>query len=335
LEESFKMRNLLMEFGQNSDATRPCTIVGFREHIFTSGLTSLATFMGLQEGCFVTLSQRVLTSPLRMRLHYGHPDVFDKIFSLTRGGVSKASKGINLSEDIFAGFNHTLRGGRVAYAEYLQVGKGRDVGMHQIYKFEAKLSQGNGEQMISRDVSRLGERLDIARLLSFYYSGPGFYLNVALTIVCIYVFLYSLLWTTLFPIKSGPLPYLDILTLEWTLQLGLLLIIPTFCFLAVETGVASAVWEIVRTVLLGSPLFFMFHMGTKAHYVSSTLKYGGARYRPTGRGFVMRHENFAEIYRWVGGGHRLFSGRLGDLSFKSTGEHVSPLKHWLRQGRMA
>lgn len=36
--------------------------------------------------------------------------------------------------------------------------------------------------MISRDVSRLGERLDMARLLSFYYSGPGFYLNVALTV---------------------------------------------------------------------------------------------------------------------------------------------------------
>jgi hypothetical protein len=67
------MRNLLMEFGRNSDATRPCTMVGFREHIFTAGLTSLATFMGLQEGCFVTLSQRTLATPLRMRLHYGHP----------------------------------------------------------------------------------------------------------------------------------------------------------------------------------------------------------------------------------------------------------------------
>lgn len=38
-----------------------------------------------------------------MRFHYGHPDVFDRLFHLTRGGVSKASKVINLSEDIFAG----------------------------------------------------------------------------------------------------------------------------------------------------------------------------------------------------------------------------------------
>lgn len=51
------MRNLLMEFGANSDATRPCTLVGFREHIFTAGLTSLATFMGLQEGTQAALAE--------------------------------------------------------------------------------------------------------------------------------------------------------------------------------------------------------------------------------------------------------------------------------------
>jgi 1,3-beta-glucan synthase component len=32
---------------------------------------------------------------------------------MTRGGVSKASKGINLSEDIFAGYNNCIRGGQV------------------------------------------------------------------------------------------------------------------------------------------------------------------------------------------------------------------------------
>lgn len=39
----------------------------------------------------------------RVRFHYGHPDIFDRIFHLTRGGISKASKTINLSEDIFSG----------------------------------------------------------------------------------------------------------------------------------------------------------------------------------------------------------------------------------------
>jgi hypothetical protein len=39
----------------------------------------------------------------RVRFHYGHPDIFDRMFHLTRGGISKAAKSTNLSEDIFAG----------------------------------------------------------------------------------------------------------------------------------------------------------------------------------------------------------------------------------------
>lgn len=44
----------------------------------------------------------------RVRFHYGHPDVFDRLFHLTTGGVSKASKSINLSEDIFAGSTQSV-----------------------------------------------------------------------------------------------------------------------------------------------------------------------------------------------------------------------------------
>jgi hypothetical protein len=39
---------------------------------------------------------------------------------MTFGGVSKASKGVNLSEDIFAGFSWVLRGGRSTQADYIQ-----------------------------------------------------------------------------------------------------------------------------------------------------------------------------------------------------------------------
>lgn len=106
------MRCLLEEFRRGTPR-RPAVIVGFREHIFTGSVSSLANYMALQELSFVTLGQRVLNNPLRVRMHYGHPDLFDKIFFMTAGGVSKASKGINLSEDIFAGYNGTLRGGQV------------------------------------------------------------------------------------------------------------------------------------------------------------------------------------------------------------------------------
>ena len=64
-------------------------------------------------------------------MHYGHLDVFDRIFHITRGGISKASRIINISEDIYAGFNSTLRQGNITHHEYIQVGKGRDVGLNQ------------------------------------------------------------------------------------------------------------------------------------------------------------------------------------------------------------
>ena len=66
IEEAFKMRNLLEEFDDGSPV-----IVGFREHIFTGSVSSVANYMALQEMSFVTLGQRVLTEPLNIRQHYG------------------------------------------------------------------------------------------------------------------------------------------------------------------------------------------------------------------------------------------------------------------------
>jgi callose synthase len=78
-EEALKMRNCLQEFAKR-EGPLPTTILGLREHIFTGSVSSLANYMALQEISFVTMGQRVLTRPLRIRLHYGHPDVFDKLF---------------------------------------------------------------------------------------------------------------------------------------------------------------------------------------------------------------------------------------------------------------
>uniref|UniRef100_A0A6N2KW70 1,3-beta-glucan synthase n=1 Tax=Salix viminalis TaxID=40686 RepID=A0A6N2KW70_SALVM len=181
LEEAFKMRNLLEEFNEDHGVLPP-TILGVREHVFTGSVSSLAWFMSNQETSFVTIGQRVLARPLKVRFHYGHPDVFDRIFHITRGGISKASRGINLSEDIFAGFNSTLRRGNVTHHEYIQVGKGRDVGLNQISLFEAKVACGNGEQTLSRDIYRLGHRFDFFRMMSCYYTTIGFYVSSMLSL---------------------------------------------------------------------------------------------------------------------------------------------------------
>ena len=47
LEEAMKMRNLLQEMN-GRDAQHPYVIVGFREHVFTGSVSSLANYMALQ-----------------------------------------------------------------------------------------------------------------------------------------------------------------------------------------------------------------------------------------------------------------------------------------------
>lgn len=311
-EESLKMRNALQEFAKR-EGPLPTTILGLREHIFTGSVSSLANYMALQETSFVTLGQRVLTKPLRIRLHYGHPDVFDKLFFITRGGISKSSKGINLSEDIFAGYNNAIRGGQVGFKEYLQVGKGRDVGMSQIYKFEAKLSQGAGEQSLSRDVYRLCHRLDFCRLLSFYFGGLGHYFSNVLTVFTIYCVVYLMAVLAVFDMeKIGDRS----ITLMGTVQmllggLGLLQTIPLYATLGVERGWWTSLREIFHVFVTGGPLHFMFHIQTKSHYMSQTILVGGAKYRATGRGFVTQHTNMDEQFRFFASSHLYLGAELG------------------------
>lgn len=303
-EEALKMRNCLQEFAKR-EGPLPTTILGLREHIFTGSVSSLANYMALQEISFVTLGQRVLTRPLHIRLHYGHPDIFDKLFAITRGGVSKASKGINLSEDIFAGYNNVIRGGSVGFKEYLQVGKGRDVGMSQIYKFEAKLSQGAAEQSLSRDVYRMCHRLDFCRLLSFYYGGIGHYFSNVLTVFTVYIVVYLMAVLAIFGLeKIGDRMITPMGTIQMLLGgLGLLQTIPLFATLGVERGWLASAQEILMVFVTGGPLHFMFHIQTKANYMAQTILVGGAKYRPTGRGFVTQHTPMDEQFRFFAGSH--------------------------------
>uniref|UniRef100_A0A7S1ZKM7 1,3-beta-glucan synthase n=1 Tax=Ditylum brightwellii TaxID=49249 RepID=A0A7S1ZKM7_9STRA len=311
-EEALKMRNALQEFAKR-DGPLPTTILGLREHIFTGSVSSLANYMALQETSFVTLGQRVLTNPLCIRLHYGHPDVFDKLFFITRGGISKSSKGINLSEDIFAGYNNAIRGGQVGFKEYLQVGKGRDVGMSQIYKFEAKLSQGAGEQSLSRDVYRLCHRLDFYRLLSMYFGGIGHYFSNVLTILTIYIVIYLMAILALFDLeKIGDRLITPMGTIQMLLGgLGLLQTIPLFATLGVERGWWDSLREIFYVFITGGPLHFMFHIQTKAHYMSQTILVGGAKYRATGRGFVTQHTEMDEQFRFFASSHLYLGVEIG------------------------
>ena len=78
---------------------------------------------------------------------------------------------------LHAGFNSTLRNGNITHHEYIQVAKGRNVGLKQIYLYEAKVSCGSGEQAMSRDIYRLAASFNFFRTLSCYFSTVGFYFN--------------------------------------------------------------------------------------------------------------------------------------------------------------
>ncbi|WZZ49830.1 hypothetical protein YC2023_049937 [Brassica napus] len=338
MEEAFKMRNLLQEFLEKHGGVRTPTILGLREHIFTGSVSSLAWFMSNQENSFVTIGQRVLASPLKVRFHYGHPDVFDRLFHLTRGGVCKASKVINLSEDIFAGtcfnslllvtrllplivssylyffsgFNSTLREGNVTHHEYIQVGKGRDVGLNQISMFEAKIANGNGEQTLSRDLYRLGHRFDFFRMLSCYFTTIGFYFSTMLTVLTVYVFLYGRLYLVLSGLEEGlsnqkafrsNMPLQAALASQSFVQIGFLMALPMMMEIGLERGFHNALIDFVLMQLQLASVFFTFQLGTKTHYYGRTLFHGGAEYRGTGRGFVVFHAKFAENYRFYSRSH--------------------------------
>ena len=114
-------------------------IVGAREYIFSENIGILSDVAAGKEQTFGMLAARSM-SWIGGKLHYGHSDFLDALYMTTRGGVSKAQKGLHLNEDIYGGMNAFGRGGRINHTEYYQCGKGRDIGT--IVNFQAKLGTG-------------------------------------------------------------------------------------------------------------------------------------------------------------------------------------------------
>ena len=123
-----KIRSVLAEFeemksdnvspytpGVKNESFAPVAILGAREYIFSENVGILGDVAAGKEQTFGTLFARTL-SQIGGKLHYGHPDFLNGIFMTTRGGVSKAQKGLHLNEDIYAGMNAMLRGGRREHA---------------------------------------------------------------------------------------------------------------------------------------------------------------------------------------------------------------------------
>jgi hypothetical protein len=81
--------------------------------------------------------------------------VWDKLFTMTNGGVSKSTKSLHVSEDVFGGYNVMLRGRDITYVDYIAVGKGRDMGFETINTFEAKVKPGRLRLLLLCAASRI------------------------------------------------------------------------------------------------------------------------------------------------------------------------------------
>jgi len=330
LEECLKIRNILGEFEEYSVSSQspyaqwghkefkkaPVAIVGTREYIFSENIGVLGDIAAGKEQTFGTMTARALAW-IGGKLHYGHPDFLNATFMNTRGGVSKAQKGLHLNEDIFAGMNAFGRGGRIKHSEYYQCGKGRDLGFGTILNFQTKIGTGMGEQMLSREYYYLGTQLPIDRFLTFYYGHPGFHVNNILVIYSIQVFMLTLVYLgtlnaqllickldssgNVIPGQGGCYNLQPVF--DWIKRciISIFLVffiafLPLFLQELVERGTGKALLRLGKHFLSLSPLFEVFSTQIYAQSILSNLTFGGARYIATGRGFATTRISFSILY---------------------------------------
>ncbi|KAK0469300.1 1,3-beta-glucan synthase [Desarmillaria tabescens] len=320
LEECLKIRNVLSEFEEYNISTQspyahwghkefkrsPVAIVGAREYIFSENIGILGDLAAGKEQTFGTLSARSMAW-IGGKLHYGHPDFLNALFMNTRGGVSKAQKGLHLNEDIYAGMNAFGRGARIKHTEYFQCGKGRDLGFGTILNFQTKIGTGMGEQMLSREYYYLGTQLPIDRFLTFYYGHPGFHINNMLVILSVQLFIVTMVFlgtlnssvTICRYTEDGQFiggqagcynldPVFDwikrcILSIFLVFMIAFL---PLFLQELVERGTWKAIFRLAKQFGSLSPVFEIFSTQIYTHSILSNLTFGGARYIATGRGFA-------------------------------------------------
>ncbi|RKP34218.1 glucan synthase [Dimargaris cristalligena] len=342
LEESLKIRNVLGEFEQYNTpsispyspaaepAGAPVAIVGAREYIFSQNVGVLGDVAAGKEATFGTLTQRMMAK-IGGKLHYGHPDFLNAIFMITRGGISKAQKGLHLNEDIFAGMNAFERGGRIKHVEYYQCGKGRDLGFCSCLNFVTKIGTGMGEQMLSREQYWIGTQLPIDRFLTFFYAHPGFHVNNIFILFSVQLFMLTMVFVSSLKStvemcetnaegisKKTPEGCYDIKpVVDWITRTILSIIIvfliaylPLFLQVLTEQGFGAGIFRLGKHFASFSPLYEIFVTQIYSNSLLNNLTFGGARYIGTGRGFATTRLPFAILYSRFAGSSIYLGVRL-------------------------
>ncbi|RLV91253.1 13-beta-glucan synthase component FKS3 [Spathaspora sp. JA1] len=332
LEECLKIKSLLSEFEEinidigngydpesidTQDDSNPVAILGAREYIFSQNIGILGDIAAGKEQTFGTLFARTM-GEIGSKLHYGHPDFLNGIFMSTRGGISKAQRGLHLNEDIYAGMTATCRGGRIKHCDYYQCGKGRDLGFESIINFTTKIGAGMGEQLLSREYFYLGTKLPIDRFLSFYYAHPGFHINNLSIMLSVKMFMllvsnlgalnYGTISCTTQPADSstechdlGPvLNWIDRFVLS-VFVCFFISFLPLIIQELIEKGFVKAIYRIIFQVISLSPFFEVFVCQIYSKSLRDNLIFGQAQYIGTGRGFAISRVAFSKLYSQYAG----------------------------------
>lgn len=332
LEECLKIKSVLAEFDEmNIDPTSeyvpgifldsvssPVAIIGAREYIFSENIGVLGDIAAGKERTFGTLFARTLAE-IGGKLHYGHPDFLNGIFMTTRGGISKAQKGLHLNEDIYAGMTAMCRGGRIKHCDFYQCGKGRDLGFGTILNFTTKIGAGMGEQLLSREYYYLGTQLPIDRFLSFYYAHAGFHINNLFIMLSVQLFMLvlvnlgSLANESIICTYDSNIPFTDLEkpigcynlqpVLNWVSRFVLSVFICFFISFVplilqelIEKGFIKAMFRILHHFISMAPFFEVFVCQVYARSLKDNLSFGGAKYIATGRGFATSRLSFSNLY---------------------------------------
>ncbi|TID29798.1 hypothetical protein CANINC_001613 [Pichia inconspicua] len=366
LEECLKIRSVLAEFEELNiehvnpyattltkevlKTTHPVAIVGAREYIFSENAGVLGDVAAGKEQTFGTLFARTLAQ-VGGKLHYGHPDFLNAIYMLTRGGVSKAQKGLHLNEDIYAGMTALCRGGRIKHCEYYQCGKGRDLGFGSILNFTTKIGAGMGEQMLSREYYYLGTQLPLDRFFSFYYAHLGFHINNLFISTSLQLFMLTLVnlnalaHESIVCIYDKNKPITDILyplgcynlapAIDWIRRYTLSIFIVFFISFVpllvqelIERGIWKMAFRFVRHIGSLSPLFEVFVAQIYSTALVNDVAIGGARYIATGRGFATSRIPFSVLYSRFAEGTIYVGARCLIMLLFGTVAHWQPALLW-------
>ena len=210
----------------------------------------------MAEWSFVTIIQRVQAA-LGVRMHYGHPDFVDLFWAWSRGGMSKATPHINLSEDIFACLNVKTRGERSDFVDVLEMEKRREVSFNAATVFLYKISAGSVGVWRSKDLTEATSTMCTVDQLSFCV---GYFVSLTVIDCTVYLFLGFHIMLSLASVSLHELGALgSTVASEWILGPSVFMYLPPLLEGSLEYGSLA---EALKRIISGfDPLAEMFPAG--------------------------------------------------------------------------